>query len=163
MNSTLKNTALVLSVIILLPLISFSVYQLNSLSENEKVLERIYTEQLNTIIFSVNQYVDDIVQNWTREIKDSWDNRESGNLVSRLTDILKDNGSISMMLISDTAGNIGSNFYTIQGSAESPKAEKRMGAVLNDNKDKIASLIDVRELGYNRIEPLTNRMMILPC
>ena len=134
MNSTLKNTALVLSVIILLPLISFSVYQLNSLSDNEKVLERIYTEQLNTIIFSVNQYVDDIVQDWTRDVKIIWNKPESGLSSDRLTRLIQDNRSISMIVISDTAGNIGLNFYTPDGSLESPTAEGRMGVRRGRNK-----------------------------
>lgn len=158
MNSTLKNMTLVLSVIILLPLISFSVYQLNSLSENEKVLERIYTEQLNTIIFSVNQYVDDIVQDWTREVKTIWNKPESGHSSERLTRLIQDNRSISMIVISDTAATEGINFFTPGGKAESPKAERRMDNILKDNKNKIKSLIEVKELGYNKIEPLTNNI-----
>jgi two-component system phosphate regulon sensor histidine kinase PhoR len=157
-NRTLKNTALVISVIILLPLITFSVYQLNSLSDNEKVLEGIYTEQLNTIIFSVNQYVDDIVQDWTREVKNIWGRRNLVNAENPLEKFLSENESISMVIVSDTSGNIGSNFYTSGGSVESITAEKRMGAILNDNKENIASLINVRKVGYNRIQPLTNKI-----
>ena len=158
MNRTLKNTALVLAVIILLPLISFSVYQLSSLSDNEKVLEQIYNEQLNTIIFSVNQYVDDIVQDWTRDIKGIWGRRKVVDAKFLLADFLQKNESIYLVIISDTSGSIGRNFYSSEGITKSDAAEKRIAEILKVNKGKIDSLIKVKEVGYNRIEPLNSRI-----
>ncbi len=158
MNRTLKNTALVLSVIILLPLISFSVYQLNSLSDNEKVLEQIYNEQLNTIIFSVNQYVDDIVQDWTRDIRGIWTRRNVVDAEFPLVDFLQKNEFIYLVIISDTSGSIGSNFYSSEGSTISASAEMRIGEILEENKEKVRSLIKVQEVGYNRIEALSSKI-----
>ncbi|MEL6131870.1 MAG: HAMP domain-containing sensor histidine kinase [Bacteroidota bacterium] len=62
----------------LLPVALFSVNQINSLNETERVLTQLYQEQLETLIFSVNQYADDVVQNfWIGKLNEI-DMRRSG-------------------------------------------------------------------------------------
>lgn len=49
---------------LVLPIGLFIVFEMISLDENQKLLEKIYNEQLETIVFSVNQYSDDILNRW---------------------------------------------------------------------------------------------------
>ena len=74
MSASIKKLGLIISVILLLPLIIYTIYEINKLSEREKFLENIYKEQLNTIIFSVNQNVEDVLQSWTGKISNIFPN-----------------------------------------------------------------------------------------
>ena len=60
MNSSLKNRATDIGIIVL-PVLVFSVFEIGNLRQNEKVIQNIYKNQLDAILFSINQYSDDIV------------------------------------------------------------------------------------------------------
>ena len=64
MNSPIKKIGLILVVIFLLPSIFYSVYELSSLNKNEAIIEEIYNNQLDAILYSVNQYSDDVSSGW---------------------------------------------------------------------------------------------------
>jgi two-component system phosphate regulon sensor histidine kinase PhoR len=61
MNNPIKKITLILILIILLPVIFFSLYEINTLNESEKVIEETYNNQLDAILFSVNQYSEDVI------------------------------------------------------------------------------------------------------
>jgi len=63
MNPT-KRIGLILTVIFLIPALFFSVYEISSLNKDEEMIEEIYQQQLETILFSVNQYSDDALNSW---------------------------------------------------------------------------------------------------
>ncbi len=75
MNPT-KRIALILIAIFLLPALFFSVYEISSLNKDEKVIDDIYTKQLEAILFSVNQYSDDAVSRWVAKIEIGIDRKE---------------------------------------------------------------------------------------
>lgn len=72
MKST-QRIGLLLALVFLLPALFFSVYELSSLDKDEKMIQDIYGKQLEAILFSVNQYSDDIVGNWISRIETSFD------------------------------------------------------------------------------------------
>ena len=44
---------------ILLPLIIYSVYEISSVKEDEEMIEKVYRDQIDAIIFSINQFSND--------------------------------------------------------------------------------------------------------
>ncbi|MBN1482070.1 GHKL domain-containing protein [candidate division KSB1 bacterium] len=50
------------------PILTYTIYQFVQLDENEQLIQSIYDRQLETIIFSVNQWSYDIVTNWYSEM-----------------------------------------------------------------------------------------------
>jgi len=68
MNKTVKKIGIILLFIIILPVILLTFNELNTLSDNEKVLEEIYADQLEAVLFSVNQYSEDVVSSWATQI-----------------------------------------------------------------------------------------------
>ncbi|MCZ6900705.1 MAG: ATP-binding protein [Bacteroidetes bacterium] len=68
MNSPIKKIGLILVVIFLLPSIFYSAYELSSLNKNEAIIEEIYNNQLDAILYSVNQYSDDVSSGWASYI-----------------------------------------------------------------------------------------------
>ncbi|MCA2005462.1 MAG: hypothetical protein LDL01_06645, partial [Ignavibacterium sp.] len=69
----MKKIGIILLLILILP-IGFLVFnEIGRLNETEKVLEETYSNQLQAILFSVNQFSDDIINSWANkviEIKD---------------------------------------------------------------------------------------------
>jgi two-component system phosphate regulon sensor histidine kinase PhoR len=58
----------------------FSVFEIGNLRQNEKVIQNIYKNQLDAILFSINQYSDDIVSNLASRIENNFNNYKSDSL-----------------------------------------------------------------------------------
>lgn len=132
-----------LVIIILLPIAFVALFEYSSLRKNEKVIERAYNEQLNAILFSVNQYTDDILSSTAREINYSF--RDNNNTVE---DILANNNFIT-------------NFSFLKDLTEihpdsiehSTKIIQKAQQILTENKKELKRLADFYEVGYFRLEP----------
>jgi two-component system phosphate regulon sensor histidine kinase PhoR len=59
---------IILSLILVLPSIFFSAYEIGNLNKNEQVIDSIYSSQLESILFSVNQYSDDVLSGWANKL-----------------------------------------------------------------------------------------------
>jgi two-component system phosphate regulon sensor histidine kinase PhoR len=68
-KSSIYKISLILIAIILLPVIFYSIYQIATLNKNEKMISRIYEQQLDAILFSVNQYLWDNLTTWQSRIR----------------------------------------------------------------------------------------------
>ncbi len=76
MRSFWKN-AWFLVIAVVLPIIAYTAYQLSTLSEDEDNINMIYQNQLDAILFSVNQYSDDLVKGWINTMEESIENTSS--------------------------------------------------------------------------------------
>lgn len=61
MKSATNRLIITIVATILLPLIIHSIYEISSVKEGEGVIEKVYLDQLDAILFSVNQYSDDVL------------------------------------------------------------------------------------------------------
>jgi two-component system, OmpR family, phosphate regulon sensor histidine kinase PhoR len=69
MFKKLQGTIFLFLAILILPTLIFSIYELGTLRKNEQVIENIYLNQLDAILFSVNQYSEDVMSSWARKLK----------------------------------------------------------------------------------------------
>jgi two-component system, OmpR family, phosphate regulon sensor histidine kinase PhoR len=67
-HNVLRSLIAVLVLLVLLPAVFFTAYEVSSLSQSERLVERTYRQQLDAALFSVNQYAWDIADGWAREI-----------------------------------------------------------------------------------------------
>jgi two-component system, OmpR family, phosphate regulon sensor histidine kinase PhoR len=51
----------------MLPTVFFLFYQVGTLRQNEQVIESIYNNQLDAILFSINQYSEDALSSWANQ------------------------------------------------------------------------------------------------
>ncbi len=77
MGSSLRKVSLLILLIIFLPVLIFSVFEIGNLKQNEKVIQNIYKNQLDAILFSINQYSDDIVSNLASRIENNFNENKS--------------------------------------------------------------------------------------
>ena len=63
----LRKITLILILIAAFPA-AFLIYELNALNKDEEIIKDIYRNQLDAILFSVNQYSDDLVGSWANRL-----------------------------------------------------------------------------------------------
>jgi signal transduction histidine kinase len=170
MNNPIKKIALILILIIILPALIFSIYEINSLNESERVIEGIYNNQLDAILFSVNQYSEDIVSSWRSKLNLLLTEKASHPeyFKARADSFLSINRSISLIIFSDSlkAQNTSEMFY--DPAADNNNQNIHLLNIKNflaNNSSKIKRLYTYERGGYSKIEPLpeesTDSSMVL--
>ncbi len=104
MNKPIKKITIILTVISLFPIIFFSINEYLSLNKNEKIIQDIYKNQLEAIIFSINQYSDDIVRSWMFKTEDIIrQNKDEKLLEKSLKEYLPITQSVKNIVLADTS------------------------------------------------------------
>ena len=105
--SATRRIALILTIVFLIPALFFSVYEISSLTKDEKMIEGIYEKQLEAILFSVNQISDATVNSWMAKVEAG--KNQVANEVNEeplppsLQKLLSLNSSIQLVFSVDTA------------------------------------------------------------
>lgn len=68
MVRTLAKISLVLLIIVSLPMGFYLVREFSTLSKNEEMVERVFSTQLESILYSINQYSENVVQQWSQSL-----------------------------------------------------------------------------------------------
>ena len=152
MNSSLRKIGLLILLIIVLPLLIFSVFEIGNLRQNEKVIQDIYRNQLDAILFSVNQYSDDIVGNLASRIEHSMNSNKPED-IQKLNTLIKEMPPvISMQLFDEKLNFLGS----VPESSADSKMHKEILAALKNNKKTLLRLSTYNRGGYRKIETIGN-------
>lgn len=150
MNNTLRKIGIILIAVIVVPALLFITFELSSLNSNERVIEKIYESQLDAVLFSVNQYSQDIVESWAGKIE-----------ATLITDekpvdfqvFLKENSSIKGIVFGDL------DKLTVQDSfgdiTDKTGQLNLYNKLLSAKSELIMRLINYRKSGYRKIESLT--------
>lgn len=69
MRSPVRKIGLLILAIIILPVLIFSVFEVGRFRRNEKDIQDIYRNQLDAILYSINQYSDDVLSNLSNRIE----------------------------------------------------------------------------------------------
>jgi two-component system phosphate regulon sensor histidine kinase PhoR len=145
-HTPLRTFLIILLLIILLPALLYSVYELTTLSANEGLLGDIYRRQLDVVLFSLNQYSWDVASGWA----------------SSLTQVLRDEGSKEQILdaarwtrvlqgivLADTG------LRSIQWVPVRPgTAGDRLRPALLENREKLTRLPELRRVDYRKLESI---------
>jgi len=68
MKNKITSITIILTILILLPALFFSTYEIARFTKNEKEIEDTYNKQLDAILFSINLYSEDIFNSWATKI-----------------------------------------------------------------------------------------------
>ena len=153
----MKKIGLILILIIILPIAFLLVNELGKLNENEQVLEQIYNNQLQAILFSVNQYSEDIVRNSANSIIDDLESiKNSPSSAETFNNLLNENKLVKFIFTIDSLNAQKITFYFKRNSGVSniDSLEQYFKDVIANNSDKINKLYGYRDIGYNKIEPV---------
>jgi two-component system, OmpR family, phosphate regulon sensor histidine kinase PhoR len=163
MVKPIKKIGLFLILIIGLPIIFFALREIVSLNANEKIIGDIYKNQLESILFSVNQYSEDIVRSWTTKLQVAVDESGGSNLkmTNRLNRFFDDNSSVEYIFLSDSI--LTRNIVLKRSSSKENDAT--VATILKQNQQLISRLYRYRSNNFLKIEPLSkgseNEMQLL--
>jgi two-component system, OmpR family, phosphate regulon sensor histidine kinase PhoR len=153
----MRKIGIIILFLILLPLVFYTVYQLSNLNNTEKMVEASYRQQLNSMLFSVNQYCWDVVSSWSARINLAYMETGVENFDNSLNQLLTENHSIQAILFSDsTFHKVGIFNQTGEGNLASLN-EDLLQAYFKSRPEESERLIRYKKAGYRKIEP-----MILP-
>lgn len=72
MRTSFAKISFILILVIVLPISILMVVEVRSLKHNLSMMQAIYSKQIETFLFSINQYSDDVVNSMTTRIDDAW-------------------------------------------------------------------------------------------
>lgn len=153
MNNPLKKISIVLILIVILPAVAFSVYEVISLNKNEAVIEEIYNKQLDAIIYSINQFSQDVVSGWAFRIDETGDNALHDNL--KIKQLLLENRSIRSIIFSDSLSTSNTVFESVGNVLRITENSEEIKQILWKNFGKSERLFSYVKGGYKKIEPFT--------
>ncbi len=104
MLSALRKIGLLILMVIILPVLIFSVYEIGNLRHNERVIQDIYRNQLDAILFSINQYSDDIISNLASRIENSM-NKDQPDAETELNRLVHEIPSVEGLILFDINHN----------------------------------------------------------
>ncbi len=148
--SPIKRVTLILLLIVLLPALFYSAFQVSSISETESFLADIYSRQLETVLYSINQYTLDITTSWVLSLSSALE-RQRAEVEIRT--ILQSLHTVDALVVADTGLSAVVDEF-VPGTAESPVAVDAIMATLRGNMDKVSRLPGYRRSGYRKIEPI---------
>jgi two-component system phosphate regulon sensor histidine kinase PhoR len=160
-TGTLRKLALVLLFLILLPALFYSGYELSSMNSTEEMVAGIYRQQLDVVLFSINQYAWDIASNWSSGIGiavNELRNEPAESLRTRLERFLHDNSSITSISISDSSLSRATTYTTAPRISGDIAGETGLLRGLNLQRDKIDRLIRFHDAQYRKLEPITTAL-----
>lgn len=137
MNTT-KKIFLLLGLIVLLPALFYSVYEISALDETEAMIGAMYGRQLDAVLFSVNQHLLDVASAWAAQTENELPKR-------RFERILATNPSIASIIVADTS---------LSSFSAYPSNASFYIKPFRSMSETVTRLIRYRDLSYRRLEPI---------
>ena len=106
MNRNVRIVILLLFLIIV-PFLVYAYLQLKSLSDDEKMADAIHEKQLETVLYSLNQYADDVLSQWVRKLS-----RNDQSIFQNASNMVVSNESIQFLNIRQMDTKFDSLFKT---------------------------------------------------
>jgi two-component system, OmpR family, phosphate regulon sensor histidine kinase PhoR len=152
MSSSLRKVSLLIIAIIVLPVLIFSVFEIGNYRQNEKAIQDIYKNQLDAILFSINQYSDDIISNLASRFENNT-NITSSDTTNVLQKFFNEMPSLICLVQFDDNQK---RLSTIPSSFSDNSVINEMAGYLANNSKTINQLQTFMANGYRKIEPIKN-------
>jgi len=149
-NTPLRKILVIMLFIILLPALFFSAYELSTLGDYEEMITEVYEQQLETILFSVNQYAWDYVNSWIARIQNALSMGKKHLIKKPIEQILETNAAIAYISISDTMLITPEIFHRENNSGfETPELIE-----IGNRRPYVDKLLKLARQGYRKVETI---------
>lgn len=150
MRNPLKRITIVFIVIAVLP-VGFILYELNALTENEKIVREIYQNQLDAILYSVNQYSDDVINSWANQFNAAIMEKNVHDSISGIPPVLNQIGAVRYIYFNDLKNT--SVAYSSEGDSLKNKSMRiALDSLVSQNRQRINRLITYEQAGFRKME-----------
>ncbi|MFY0599707.1 MAG: hypothetical protein JXR03_08540 [Cyclobacteriaceae bacterium] len=138
---------------IVLPVAVYVIFSVSKIKENEQVIEQIYKEQLDAIIFSINQYSTDIL---SAIIDDLASEIKSGTIHKADLDELLNYTGVDALFLKSLSDD--GSFATLFQIADNQVESDQVDSILKKNRILVDRLIGYAKSGYRKIEPIETQI-----
>jgi two-component system, OmpR family, phosphate regulon sensor histidine kinase PhoR len=145
-----RKLALILLLLVLLPLLFYSGYEINSLSAGEEVMRDMYRRQLDVILFSLNQHAWDVSSHWAAQLDQALTGRPSERSEA-VSAFLARTPALESVTLLDTTLRQWAEYH-----GEKPGrflSEEELRAIVTPGKERLQSLLRFRRIDYRKLEP----------
>jgi two-component system phosphate regulon sensor histidine kinase PhoR len=150
----LRKRLFILLMITLTPVLFYLSLQLFSLDEDEEMISQLYEQQLDVVLFSLNQYIWDFINSWKNNIELNLVDIKMDTGSQDPLQILKDNTSLKYFIVTDTL--ISDHLIYSLEQFTSRQIEEDMQNIQSPEK-YIKQLIKYAGAGYWKIESIILR------
>jgi len=150
MRKPVEKILIILFVIVLLPAIFFSVYEINSLNENEKVIYNVYRNELKAALVSINIYTNDIVKDWLEKLSLIVAEQGLNGILEKdqsIKQFLKLNSNIKTIILGSDVNINMIAFYSQPGKYFSDTKIGKMIEIIRLNELNIKNLLNSNQNG----------------
>lgn len=147
----------ILVLLVILPAVFFSVYEFSTLSASEELIAEVYRQQLDVVLFSLNQYSWDVANSWANAIDEilSPNPTTEKERASLLASFLRDNAAIQGLFIAYEGSHSPRIYGPALGSAQPPRlSPAEISAALANESALISRLRELKATGYRKIDPI---------
>jgi two-component system phosphate regulon sensor histidine kinase PhoR len=153
----MKKIVLIFLIFIFLPVLIYTAYEINSLDTTEALIEESYRQQLDAILFSVNQYCWDVANSWANELIFIHLNRQQNQDEKPFNKFLEQNSTISVIITIDEQTTLKNISSLHLDSDQLNQLEKRIDVFFESNPELASRLTRYQQAGYRKIEPVDLR------
>lgn len=141
------RTILIILLVIVVPFLIYAFVQIRALSQDEKMAEAIYEKQMETVLFSLNQYADDRMQQWVNKLAD-----KTYPIVRNANDLVLGNEAIQLLVIRHIPNRQDSLCYSDYVSHD-PGASAQIDQWYAEQDSTITRLTNYLKAGFRKIQP----------
>jgi two-component system phosphate regulon sensor histidine kinase PhoR len=139
-----RKIGILLLLIILLPILFYSGYEISTLNRTEEMIGSVYARQLDVVLFSINQYLLDVASSWATKTEMLL---PSGSF----EEFFSNNPSVRGIAVVDT----GFRMERIYSPRQHPfPGAIKVGAILAVQREQMERLFRYRRLSYRKLEPV---------
>jgi two-component system phosphate regulon sensor histidine kinase PhoR len=150
MKSSLRKTGILIIGIIILPVLIYSGFEIGTLRQNEIVIQNIYKNQLEAILYSINQYSDDYISNLASRTENSLNNSQKDS-IPELTRLISEIPSVTSLLQFDTSLKF---IQSVPAPLPDTSTLTKVERLLHDDIKTIEQLKTYLKGGYRKIGTL---------
>jgi two-component system phosphate regulon sensor histidine kinase PhoR len=149
MDSSYKKIRLIFLLIIALPTAIFTIYEIGSYKKNEEVINTIYDNQLDAILYSVNEYSNIVISGW-RSKMDIICNSNSSEVKKKLNELINELPGVQTLFQFDMDIE---PLATIEHDSSEMELQAEIARHLKDSAQIVKKLERYIEENYQKVEP----------
>lgn len=141
------RTILIILLVIIIPFLIYAFLQVRSLNEDEKMADAIYEKQMETVLFSLNQYADDRMQQWVNRLSS-----KENSIEKNAANLVLGNESIQLLVVRYIPTKKDSLCYNdyVSGNESTPQ---QIDKWYEQNDSTLTKLTDYLSAGFQKIQP----------
>jgi two-component system, OmpR family, phosphate regulon sensor histidine kinase PhoR len=150
-----RRLIILIVLLVLLPVLFFSAYQIGTYSSSEEMMRDLYRRQLDVMLTSLNQHAWDISAHWAATLQAQL--MDPGKPVAeRVPSFLNRTPVVESVVLADSAGrNV--QLFSRPGATLSPQMRDSLAERFRTQSDLLQQLVRYRSLDYRKLEPLILR------